>query len=148
MRKFSVTLSLLILCASCQPATPSADRAGRTGIIGKTTDDVGEYDPQAGLKVSEGKIDERRVATPLIGSLAAYGPIVEQISKLHIRQAVELFNAAEGRYPRDYQEFMSRIIEANQIQLPVLPGNLKYQYDVENHQLVVVEAPPGENLPK
>ena len=35
---------------------------------------------------------------------------------------------------------MEKIIKANRIELPVLPGSKKYQYDVENHKLVVIDA--------
>ena len=35
------------------------------------------------------------------------------------------------------------IIKENNIKLPVLPGGKQYQYDVPNHQLVVIDA-PGE----
>lgn len=45
------------------------------------------------------------------------------------------------RYPKDHEEFMTQIIKANNINLPVLPGGRKYQYDVENHELVIIEAP-------
>ena len=39
---------------------------------------------------------------------------------------------------------MEKIIKANQIQLPLLPGGKRYQYDEANHALVVVDA-PAEN---
>jgi hypothetical protein len=42
--------------------------------------------------------------------------------------------------PKDHEEFMTQIIKKNNIQLPVLPGGRQYQYDVENAELVVVEA--------
>ena len=61
-----------------------------------------------------------------------------------IDHAVRIFHATEGRYPKDYDEFMQKVIKANNINLPVLPGGAKYQYDVENHKLVVVNATPSE----
>ena len=93
--------------------------------------------------VSDSKV---RVDTPVLAGLQAYGPIVEQLSKGAIAQALNLFNASEGRYPNSYDEFMTRIIKENNIQLPVLPGGKKYQYDVEKHELVVIEA-PGDSAP-
>jgi hypothetical protein len=71
----------------------------------------------------------------------AYGPMLEQISKSQIEANVRLFEANEGRYPADLDEFMEKIIKPNNIKLPVLPGGKKYQYDVENHKLVVIDAP-------
>jgi hypothetical protein len=35
---------------------------------------------------------------------------------------------------------MDRIITENRISLPQLPAGLEYQYDVPNHQLVVVST--------
>ena len=62
---------------------------------------------------------------------------------MYVEHALDLFNASEGRYPKDYDEFMTRIIKANNIKLPVLPGQWKYAYDVENHKLEVVKADTG-----
>ena len=59
---------------------------------------------------------------------------------MYIDHALDLFNATEGRYPKDYNEFMKRIIKENNIKLPVLPGGAKYAYDVKNHKLQVVRA--------
>ncbi len=125
--------------AADNDGTPVGSASDNKGVFGRTTSDIGEFDATAGAKVSDSTIDENRLATPLVGSLAAYGPIVERISKLYIEQAVNLFYAEHGRYPRSYDEFMEKIIRANNIELPVLPGNAKYQYDVENHRLEVVE---------
>lgn len=107
-------------------------------IIGKTTQSVGAYDPAAGSTVSDSKI---RATDPVTAPLSAYGPMLEQISKTSIEGAVNLFHANEGRYPKDIDEFMEKIIKANNIKLPVLPGGKQYQYDVENHKLVVVDGP-------
>jgi hypothetical protein len=109
-------------------------------IINKKTQDVGKFDPNAGNVVSDSKV---HVTTPGLAGVQAYGPMVEQIMKSYVADAVNKFNALEGRYPKDYDEFMERIIKENKIQLPVLPGNKKYQYDEVNHVLVVIE-PPAE----
>ena len=67
--------------------------------------------------------------------------MLERISKTHIEHAVRLFEAENGRYPQNFDEFMEKIIKANRIELPVLPGGKKYQYDEVNHSLVVIDAP-------
>ncbi len=130
----------MLLTIGCKPPAPAAEKKSDTGIFGQKTDKIGEFDPnKTDQIVSDGTIDEERMSTPLIGGLAAYGPMLEKISKLHIEQAVNMFNAEHGRYPKDYAEFKELIIDANQIQLPVLPGGAEYQYDVENHCLVIIE---------
>lgn len=107
-------------------------------IVGKTTQAVGVYNPEDGAKPSDSKIQATDVVT---APVSAYGPMLERISKTQIEAAVNLFHASEGRYPNDINEFMTSIIKANNIQLPVLPGGKIYQYDVENHKLVVVDGP-------
>lgn len=105
-------------------------------IIGKKTQDIQEFDPKAGRKVSDSKVE---VTNPITGSLQAYGPMLEQISKTYIDHALALYNAETGKYPKDHKEFMDKIIKANNIELPVLPRGMQYQYDVKEHKLVVVE---------
>lgn len=131
----------MITHLGCQPAA-HAPPAPRQGILGKTTQEIGAYDPQAGRQVSDSHI---RASDPLTAPLQAYGPILEQLSKTSIAHALELFHATEGRYPQSHQEFMERIIRENNIRLPVLPAGKQYQYDVANHQLVVVEGEPGSS---
>lgn len=135
----------LLLVGCKRPADSVANQKNETGIFGQSTSNIGEFDPNAGGRVSDSQIDENRLATPIVGPLAAYGPIIERLSKMHIEQAVNLFYAEHGRFPKSYEEFMERIVRANHIELPVLPGNLQYQYDVENHRLEVVEIPPAED---
>lgn len=113
-------------------------------IIGKKTQEIGKLDKNAqGQKVLPDR-PQVKVTNVVTGGLEAYGPMLEQISKLHIEHALQLYKAENDRYPKDYDEFMSVIIKANNIELPVLPGGLKYMYDEENHKLVVVknEAEP------
>jgi hypothetical protein len=116
-----------------------AKQSQKTGsIIGKKTDKIEQFDPNKPQLVSDSKV---RADDPVLYPLQAYGPIVEQISKLNIDHAVRLYEAQEGHYPRSHEEFMTGVVKANQIQLPVLPGGWKYAYDVENHKLEVVRPP-------
>lgn len=113
------------------------DQTKATGsILGKKTQDIAEFKPEEKRKVSDSKV---KVDDPILYGVQTYGPALEQISKSHIHHALELFRAAEDRYPKDHAEFMERIIKENGIQLPVLPAGSQYQYDVAGHQLVVVE---------
>jgi hypothetical protein len=131
-----------VLLAGCgQDIFEQASNKPKQGIIGKKTQEVGEFDPKAGKAVSDSKI---RATDPFTAPLSAYGPALERISKSHIEHAVNLYHATHERYPRDHDEFMRDIIKANNIQLPVLPGDKKYEYDVENHKLVVVDETPDD----
>lgn len=130
-------LLALLLLSGCM--SKLEEQTKPTGsIIGKTTQDIGKFDPAAKAKVSDSAV---RATDPVTAPLSAYGPMLEQISKTHIEHALRLYEATNGRYPKDYDEFMQEIIKANNIKLPVLPGNMMYQYDEKEHKLVVVEKP-------
>jgi predicted secreted protein len=129
-------LGLLMLAVVIGCADPDAVADGeekKTGIIGKKTQEVGEFkegDEEADLQVKS--------ASPL-ASAGAYGFAISQISKMTIDKNLQLFHAMNERYPKDHEEFMEKIIKGYNIQLPKLPGGRQYQYDVENHELKVVE---------
>lgn len=134
-------LGLLIvmgLLSGCMQSLEEQTKKDPNSIIGKKTQDIGQFDPNAGAKVSDSKI---HATDPITAPVSAYGPMLEKISTTYIEQALNLFNASEGRYPNSHEEFMTAIIKANNIQLPVLPAGKQYQYDVENHKLVVVDPP-------
>ena len=133
--KLAITLVLFSSFNGCgEPQTPPAKKD--TGIIGKKTKEIGEAKP--------GEEQADMQAKGMTAVPGAYGYAVAQTSKLQIKQAVELYRAAEGEYPKDYDEFMEKIIKQNGIELPVLPGERQYKYDVENHELIVVEKEQTE----
>ena len=142
MKRFSLLFFLsattLIAFSGClQDPNPPAAEKKREGIIGKTTDQIGEF--KAGeAKQADLAIDSSRPMHAM--TAGAYKNILGQAAKIQITQAVNLFNAEHGRYPKDHEEFMEMVVKPNQIQLPVLPGGVEYQYDVENHELKIVEA--------
>lgn len=145
MRRIPSILCVLACLAGCmQSLEEQTKKSEKSRVIGKKTQDVGEFKPDAGAKVSDSKI---HATDPITAPTSAYGPMLERISKTTIAHALNLFNATEGRYPNSYDEFMTRIIKENNIQLPVLPGGKKYQYDVANHELVVIDAPAEGTAP-
>lgn len=138
MRNLSVVLLVVAVAGCGMKPLEEQTKKSENSIVGKTTQAVGVYDPNSDAKVSDSKIHATDIVT---APTSAYGPMLENLSKSQIKQAVDLFHATEERYPKDFDEFMEKIIKANNIKLPVLPGNKQYQYDVENHALVVVDAP-------
>lgn len=57
---------------------------------------------------------------------------------IQIPQALSLFQASEGRFPNSEEEFMQKIVQANQIILPKLPEGDSYVYDVQSHTLMIL----------
>lgn len=135
----SLLLALLFVLGCADPyAADKPVEKKRENIIGRKTQDIGEF--QADNKDFTVKSDEITGMSPLnpLSPMKAYGPTVQRISKMEIQHALDLYRAEFDRYPADHEEFMTKIIKQNQIELPVLPGDAVYQYDVANHELVVV----------
>ena len=127
----------LIVCAGCLESSgkPTDDNSGK-GIFGKTTQDIREHDKnKADQVVSDQKI---HATDPITAPLSTYGPMMERISTAEITHVVDLFHAEYDRYPKDLDEFMEKIVKANNIRLPVLPYKGRYEYDVAKHELMIV----------
>lgn len=137
LTRCAICLILATTCGCGMQSLEDQTKKSPDSIIGKKTQEIGKFDPNAGAKVSDAKIN---ATDPITAPLSAYGPIMERISDIQITPVINVFHATEDRYPKDHEEFMEKIIKANRIELPVLPGGKKYQYDVENHKLVVIEA--------
>lgn len=59
------------------------------------------------------------------------------VFEAQIPRAMQLFEATEGRKPNSHGEFMQRIVQANQIQLPELPAGSEYRYRPDDGELWV-----------
>jgi hypothetical protein len=56
---------------------------------------------------------------------------------LQIKPALNMYKATTGSAPKTHEEFMEKIIKANNIPLPELPAGQQYVYDPEQGQLMV-----------
>ncbi|MDX1968106.1 MAG: hypothetical protein SFV23_13105 [Planctomycetaceae bacterium] len=149
MARSLFVLCAVLLAAGCMDSLEKQVQKDPNSNIGKFTQDIGEFDPTAKAKVSDSKV---HITNPITGPIEARGPMLEQTAKLQIQHTLNIYNATEGKYPESHEEFMEKIIKPNGIKLPVLPGGAKYQYDVANHELVVIQAaaedaPPAAPAP-
>jgi hypothetical protein len=74
----------------------------------------------------------------------AYRTSVGKLSIIAVEQKMNFFQAENDRKPKDYREFMERIIEPGKpdgIMLPMLPYYQEYAYDPDAKELVVMEFP-------
>ncbi len=132
------------------PATrpPAPAKPPQTGpIIGQRTTDIRDAKTeltQGGARVASQRIVARDPIT-LQGN--AYVTMIGQTAINNIKHAVDLYQAENGRYPKDLDEFMTVIIKANNIALPQLPPYQKYGYDENEHKLIVLEYPDLKNAP-
>ena len=127
-----------LVCLSLGCADPNAaDKEQKQSIIGQKTQEIGEFDSDGDAEIADQQV---KVSANPLAAAGAYGYAAGTISKQAVERALQLFHAEHERYPKDHDEFMEKIIRANNIQLPVLPGGDQYQYDVENHELVIIEG--------
>jgi hypothetical protein len=134
-----LTSLMMVTCgalAGCMDSTPSS---GPKKL--PTTDKIGEFDPNAGKEIVT---PDAKVTDPITGPLTILKSVRIQLPTLQIEHAINLFNASEGRYPKSHEEFMTRIIQENQLKLPQLTADLEYQYDVDNHRLVIIRTEDGK----
>lgn len=66
---------------------------------------------------------------------------------IQLQQAMTLYYATEGEFPKSHEEFVKKILEPNFITLPELDGPYEYVYNPEDQQLykkpIVQEGPAG-----
>lgn len=112
-------------------------------VIGEKTQDIKDLQAEQQANPGEVQIASQKITArdPITLQGNAYVTAVGKISIDQISYAIRLFEAQEGRYPADYDEFMQRIIRENNIVLPQLPAYQEYAYDAQNHKLVVLEFP-------
>lgn len=153
MRLFGLGLAALAL-AGCNPEPPkspgagagapsSADQPKLRPVIGRKTQDIRNMDAEVAAQPGQVNVASQKITArdPITLSGNAYVTMVGQIAIDQITHAMRLFEALEGRMPKDYDEFMERIIRENNIALPQLPGYQEYAYDEKEHRLVVLEYP-------
>jgi hypothetical protein len=74
------------------------------------------------------------IATPAATLFAAKERLIFEDLIPH---AMDIFKATEDRAPKTHEEFMEKIIKANDIRLPALPPGHSYKYDPAQSQLMV-----------
>jgi hypothetical protein len=122
------------------PAQPAPAPVQPRPILGKRTQDIRDVEAE---KKAGGQVVQPRITAkdPITLQGNAYVSIIGQAATLSIKQAVDLYQATNGEYPKTKDEFMSQVIKANNIALPTLPYYQEYGYDVPTHSLVIIEYP-------
>ena len=144
------TLCLALTTAGCEekrhvvgekPAPGPRQKEEDTFIVGKKTMEVVNAAPE--LQKGEAQVASQKITArdPITLPGNAYVSIIGRNSILNITHAIDLYQAENGRYPKDYQEFMDVIIKGNNIALPALPSYQKYGYDEKAHKLIILEYP-------
>ena len=61
----------------------------------------------------------------------------QKINFQNVKRAMDLYRAEHGFFPKTEEEFMKRIIKANDIALPELPDGERYVYEPKTGELMV-----------
>lgn len=99
-----------------------------------TVEATPKAEPAAPERVEMSKPVNSSTGTGYLGGIASgYRHARERIEDLPVQQAIQFFWASEGRYPKSHEEFMEKVIKANQMTLPEIEEGYKYEYDPEDH---------------
>jgi hypothetical protein len=140
--RFVSIASLLMLCftVGCNPPTPkkkvAKEKGTATGILNKTTTKVGEWDPDAGLEIV---VEDGEDINMINRNMKTLGKVNHKIAILRVQDGLNKYRALEGHYPKTYEEFMEKAFPTWIIKLPEPLTTCEYQYDVENHELLIVK---------
>ncbi|WP_164104183.1 hypothetical protein [Candidatus Laterigemmans baculatus] len=118
--------------ASAVPAPDAAPEAAAPAVEQPRRAEVGVG--RQGRSLDDETGVGRVIAQPAVSLFAVRERAVFDIQ---IPKAMQLFEATEGRKPKSHEEFMQRIIAANQIQLPELPTGSEYRYEPDKGELWV-----------
>lgn len=135
--------------APTPPPAPAPEVKSRE-ILGQRTQDVRD----AAKEAEAGGVETAPRITakdPILLVGNAYVSIIGRSAQLNIEHAIDLYKAENGDYPKTFEEFMDKIIKANNIALPKLPEYQDYAYKAEEHKLVIMEYPDRKakmNYPK
>ena len=136
-------IGLLVLSAvGCAPQTkaPTATDESTSIEAQKAVAGVG--------KQGKTLLDHSDTQKIISGPVSALMQFKQQaVLDIQIPHALSLFQATEGRLPKDHAEFMEKIVQANQLQLPELPAGAVYRFNAEKGELWVYpenEVPQGQ----
>ncbi|HUG70331.1 MAG TPA: hypothetical protein VMM76_21460 [Pirellulaceae bacterium] len=132
---------LVTLLAGCMPTPPPAPKSPATPT--PPAPQAAAPSPPTELVVAEAGVGKKGQSLK-----NDTGMVVEPVKQLirfeqkavfdvQIKQALELYKASNGSYPKTHEEFMAQIIKTNGIALPTLPDGQKYVFDPEQGQLMV-----------
>lgn len=134
--------SLAAILAGCLPPS-TAKKAPATAPATPA-----KVDPVTPAAPTERVVAEAGVAKRGQSTAGETGILVEPVKQLfrfeqkavfdlQIKPALNLYQASTGAFPKTHEEFMEKIIKANNIKLPVLPEGQTYVFDPEEGQLMV-----------
>lgn len=145
MHRFLCFTFLLVCCVmitGCEPM-PTATNTPAAAPPAQTAAE--SVKAQVGVGAKGRSLDgETGVGKMVSAPVSAFFAVKERVAfDIQVPQALNLFRASEGRLPKSHQEFMEKIVKANNIKLPELPAGMTYRFNPELGELWV--DPPAGN---
>ena len=123
--------------------SPSQQAAPGTNIIEDPFEKANSEQPAAGTvrekaRRGMGKKGQGYGGGIITQPIATYFHTRDRIAfSVQIPHSMKLYKAMNGRYPKDLDEFMDKIIKPAGIDLPELPDGHRYVYDPKKGELLV-----------
>jgi hypothetical protein len=147
MRSSSISAMLVFIvgasCVGCKPEDERLRDAQATAETQKPSEPAPMPDQvaKAGVGVKGDSLNDIQGNDPrmlIAGPAKAYFNLREKaVFDISLPQAVNLYNATNGRNPKNHEEYMREIVEFNKIKLPALPTGMVYRYHPDTNELWV-----------
>ena len=134
MRRPAVVILALLM--GCAPTPPTVQKTPENKAPAAQNQAMEEVRAKVGVGIKGRSLDPHQgpLVTPAKALFATKEKVVFEIQIPH---ALNLYNASEGNFPKSHEEFMEKIVAANNLVLPQLPDGHTYIYDPESHELKV-----------
>ena len=130
----TLSVASCVMIAGCEPM-PTATNAPPPAAQTPTE----SVKAQVGVGIKGRSLDGETGIGKMISAPAAtlFNVKEKVVFEIQLPQALNLFRASEGRLPKSHEEFMEKIVKANQIKLPELPVGMVYRFNTELGELWV-----------
>ncbi len=116
------------------PPLPAAPAAPDTPTLGDPNLERVKAEKGVGIKGRSLDQYEGMVVTPVKAFFAAKERIAFEVQFPH---AYNLYKASENSVPKDFEDLQAKVLQPNQIKLPLLPPGHKYVWDADKEELQV-----------
>ena len=135
-RSLILTLAMILLagCNNYEPAVPPAAPKAEAPKPAAAAEKPEQRKAEFGVAAKGHDYGPGVLTTPM----SIYFSMNERmVFNIKIPEAMKLFKATENRFPKSQEEFMTRIIKENDIELPMLQSGERYVYDPKTGELLV-----------
>ena len=131
---FTLSVACCVMIAGCEPMPAPTNTPPPT--VQAPAESV---KAQVGVGIKGRSLDGETGIGKMISAPAAtlFNVKEKVVFEIQLPQALNLFRASEGRLPKSHDEYMEKIVKANQIKLPELPPGMVYRFNTELGELWV-----------